>query len=714
MTLPISPPKSAGVLAAVFTAALLVAPPASHAQSGLLNLDQTTPQIQFDLSGRTVYDGAALSVDAQPLVALFDFFFGPVLPAAGGPRPGVRAFVIRVQVDSAGNLVGGNPAGPDLEIVGNIPGIAGADGILLTGEVRPNGATNCLPAPAGVCRGFGFAVGPSGTEFEFRFQVTDGALKGSYGNDVVVRVTSVNLAINGFGASFNGRAEGIASQVALPVGEMFPPPALTVTDAILEATGPLTPVTFNVRATDANGPVPVICNPASGSSFPLGTAEVSCSATNIGGTSTKSLHVTVQDTTPPVILGGSRVDVEATTAAGATVVLPWTAKDLASGDEVLPVTCDNVPPASFFPLGTTHLLCHADDGRGNRVSETFPVTVTIQPPKFPGGSCFVVDFREITYFRKQTVLTSSDAAIREAAGLAGDFNPAVWPYLPGGGAGSTKSKGTLFRLYGFQPSELGQLIPDADESFTSYPVQYDDKAEGHYIDLGGPARVFVCPQQIHDYVLAGGKGNGHVDSSTLLPPSQRNVPGIMLTHNSQILKLPRRIKQEMAALGLEHGGRGLIDYIGVQLQGNGSAEFREFVDLEISFPGDSEKDRLEHFKAGLHTATNVSFESFAGCNYVDYAPGNDAVRLRDIWGPNRSRRQGYENWRACGTREPSVNRKVRANYEVPFNAIQLLPTVNTASDTLRIFFGEIRPVVATKRQRLEHKTDWREWDLSDF
>ena len=363
---------------------------------------------------------------------------------------------------------------------------------------------------------------------------------------------------------------------------------------------------------------------------------------------------------------------------------------------------------SFFPVGTTYLVCHASDGRGNVATETFEVTVTIQPPTFPGGNCFIVDFREITYFRKQAVLTSSDAGIRVAAGLPDKFEPEKWPYPAG-----TKSKGTLFRLYGFQPSEAGQQIPDADKAFTSYPVQYDAEAQGYYIDLGGPARVFVCPQQIHDYVLAGRKGNGHVDSSTLLPYSQRNVPGVMLTHNSQILKLPKHIKKELKDLGLNPGNRGLIDFIGVQHQGNGSAEYREFVNLEISFPGDSETDRLQHFKNGLHTATNVNFESFAGCDYLDHTPGNDAVRLRDLWGPNKSKKLGYDNWRACGTREPAANKKVRANYDVPFNAIQLLPTVNTGTDTLQIYFGEIRAVKLTDRQKLEQKIDWRDWEAVD-
>jgi hypothetical protein len=107
MTWPIHPPRSAGVVAAVFVAAFFVAPPASHAQSGLLNLDPTTPQIQFDLTGIIAYDGVEFVVDAEPLAALFNL--GPALVQHTG---GVRDFVIRVRIDSTGNLVGGNTNGP--------------------------------------------------------------------------------------------------------------------------------------------------------------------------------------------------------------------------------------------------------------------------------------------------------------------------------------------------------------------------------------------------------------------------------------------------------------------------------------------------------------------------------------------------------------------------------------------------------------------------
>ncbi|MBZ5560498.1 MAG: Ig-like domain repeat protein [Acidobacteriia bacterium] len=85
------------------------------------------------------------------------------------------------------------------------------------------------------------------------------------------------------------------------------PPVLTAApaDITAEATSPsgaivtYTPPT----ATDAvDGPVPVTCVPASGSTFPLGATTVVCSATDAGGnTASESFTVTVVDTTPPVI-----------------------------------------------------------------------------------------------------------------------------------------------------------------------------------------------------------------------------------------------------------------------------------------------------------------------------------------------------------------------------------------------------------------------------
>jgi len=64
------------------------------------------------------------------------------------------------------------------------------------------------------------------------------------------------------------------------------------------------------------------------------------------------------------------------------------------------------------------------------------------------------------------------------------------------------------------------------------------------------------------------------------------------------------------------------------------------------------------------------------------------VRFNDAWAGNH---QNNPQWGpACGQREPDQNQKVRENYAVPFNGMQILPTVNVNDDTLRIFFGQIR------------------------
>src|SRR5919204_2333904 len=88
-----------------------------------------------------------------------------------------------------------------------------------------------------------------------------------------------------------------------------PPP-----DVIAEATSSAgATVSFTPVVTDDNPSPTVGCSPASGSTFPLGTTNVSCTATDTGDgtTSTASFNVIVHDTTPPTItLGGSQLTVE--------------------------------------------------------------------------------------------------------------------------------------------------------------------------------------------------------------------------------------------------------------------------------------------------------------------------------------------------------------------------------------------------------------------
>jgi hypothetical protein len=84
------------------------------------------------------------------------------------------------------------------------------------------------------------------------------------------------------------------------------PPVLSLpADIAAEATGPNgAQVNYIASANDAvDGPVSVNCTPASGSTFPLGTTTVNCSASDAAGnTANGSFNVTVVGTTSPTVI----------------------------------------------------------------------------------------------------------------------------------------------------------------------------------------------------------------------------------------------------------------------------------------------------------------------------------------------------------------------------------------------------------------------------
>ena len=134
-------------------------------------------------------------------------------------------------------------------------------------------------------------------------------------------------------------------------------------------------VIYTATATDAiDGPITPTCTPASGSTFPLGTTSVSCSATDrAGNTGSGTFDVTVVDTTAPVLTLPSPDAVEATGSTGAVVTYTApSATDLVDGS--VPVTCDK-NSGDTFELGTTTVSCSATDAATNEGSGTFDVTV---------------------------------------------------------------------------------------------------------------------------------------------------------------------------------------------------------------------------------------------------------------------------------------------------------------------------------------------------
>lgn len=171
------------------------------AQAELLELPSLNfPQVVFDNTGTTDFnsDTGILSTNALPIAARFSSTTAPVFinPGADG-----ESVTINVQVDSAGNLVGG-VSGDDLVIIGEIDtdndGTADYSGTLLTGEVLD----------------FGFEDSGPNDLFNYSFAITGGALAGDYptGN-IGISIISELSNFSNFLEAFDGRSKGTIGQI---------------------------------------------------------------------------------------------------------------------------------------------------------------------------------------------------------------------------------------------------------------------------------------------------------------------------------------------------------------------------------------------------------------------------------------------------------------------------------------------------------------------
>ena len=162
---------------------------------------------------------------------------------------------------------------------------------------------------------------------------------------------------------------------------------------VVQATSPAGATVFFVAPTStdtANSGTNVACSPASGSTFPLGTTTVTCSAFDpTGNAGSRTTTVTVVDTVPPTLK-----DIPYDIHADATVVT-WpgpTAIDVVDGARS--VTC--VPASgTSFPVGTTTVSCASVDTHGNESRAAFDVIVSayawsgiLQPINADGSSIF--------------------------------------------------------------------------------------------------------------------------------------------------------------------------------------------------------------------------------------------------------------------------------------------------------------------------------------
>jgi len=141
-------------------------------------------------------------------------------------------------------------------------------------------------------------------------------------------------------------------------------------------------VTWSATAEDAcDGPVTVTCDPPSGSLLPNGRTRVTCTAEDASGNrATQFFTVMVTgDCGSNCVSIACPQDffVDATNGADAVVDYLVTSSHACGGTAT--VTCDP-PSGTAFPIGTSLVTCHADDGHGNGDTCTFRVVVRDATP----------------------------------------------------------------------------------------------------------------------------------------------------------------------------------------------------------------------------------------------------------------------------------------------------------------------------------------------
>ncbi len=159
----------------------------------------------------------------------------------------------------------------------------------------------------------------------------------------------------------------------------LPSPSASTTDPSGTAVTFATP-----SATDVVDPSPTVaCDPASGSTFPVGTTAVTCTATDASGnhaSGTFDVSVTLETppNTPPELDLPGDMTVEGDTTGGWTAAFDATATD-AQDDPDPSVSC-SVSPGDVLPLGDTTVDCHATDTGGLTASGSFTVHVVDTTP----------------------------------------------------------------------------------------------------------------------------------------------------------------------------------------------------------------------------------------------------------------------------------------------------------------------------------------------
>ena len=142
-----------------------------------------------------------------------------------------------------------------------------------------------------------------------------------------------------------------------------------------QATGPGgATVNFSVNGFDSDGPLVPVCTPPSGSIFPLGSTDVTCTVDGFNSTpASMTFPVNVVDTQAPIVGPPANVFATATSSLGAVVTyqLPF----VTDAVDPNPTVTGSPASGSLFPHGMTSVTITARDASGNTTTRNLSVTV---------------------------------------------------------------------------------------------------------------------------------------------------------------------------------------------------------------------------------------------------------------------------------------------------------------------------------------------------
>jgi hypothetical protein len=297
-------------------------------------------------------------------------------------------------------------------------------------------------------------------------------------------------------------------------------------------------VSWSATATDAVDPAPVVtCAPASGSTFPLGTMTVTCTATDAtGNQSSGSFDVVVGDTAGPDMVLPGTIVAEATGPSGAVVTY---AVAIADAVDPAPVVTCGPDSGSTFSLGTTSVTCTATDAAGNQSSGSFDVVVRDTTAPALSG---VPSDKSVTTTNPGGVAVpwSAPSATDAVSGSAGvSCSPRSGSTFP---VGTTTVRCSATDDAGNTASDTFRVTVTLQQETTEYTVQWGEPItngsltanQGRTIPLklrlfvdgvertSGNAVLSVAPcgggtPLIVPLTFNGGRWNGHLETSSMNP-----------------------------------------------------------------------------------------------------------------------------------------------------------------------------------------------------